>query len=45
MSASIGVEAIMRDVAGNWIVLVEQKPYTPEDFEGFEFDEDTVVAG
>lgn len=41
-----GVEAIMRDIAGNWLVLVEQKPYTPEDFEGFEFDdEETVGAG
>lgn len=27
-----GVEAIMRDNSGNWVVLVEQKPYTGEDF-------------
>jgi catechol 2,3-dioxygenase-like lactoylglutathione lyase family enzyme len=26
-----GVEAIMRDVSGNWLVLVEPKDYTPED--------------
>ena len=25
-----GVEAILRDNSGNWLVLVEQKPYTPE---------------
>jgi catechol 2,3-dioxygenase-like lactoylglutathione lyase family enzyme len=34
-----GVEAVMRDVAGNWVVLVEEKPYDPGDLEGFEFDE------
>ncbi len=28
-----GVEAIMRDNSGNWIVLVETKPYSPEDVE------------
>ena len=27
-----GIEAIMRDNSGNWLVLVEQKPYSPEDF-------------
>jgi catechol 2,3-dioxygenase-like lactoylglutathione lyase family enzyme len=27
-----GVEAIMRDNSGNWLVLVEQKPYSAEDF-------------
>jgi len=27
-----GVEAVMRDNSGNWLVLVESKPYTPEDF-------------
>jgi len=27
-----GVEAIMRDNSGNWLVLVEPKDYTPEDF-------------
>ena len=39
-----GVEAIMRDNAGNWLVLVEQKDYTPEDFEGFSFDDDGSAA-
>jgi catechol 2,3-dioxygenase-like lactoylglutathione lyase family enzyme len=27
-----GVEAVMRDVSGNWLVLVEPKEFTPEDF-------------
>ena len=27
-----GVEAVMRDNSGNWLVLVEPKSYTPEDF-------------
>jgi catechol 2,3-dioxygenase-like lactoylglutathione lyase family enzyme len=27
-----GVEAILRDNSGNWLVLVEQKPYTGEEF-------------
>lgn len=27
-----GVEAVMRDVSGNWLVLVEPREYTPEDF-------------
>jgi catechol 2,3-dioxygenase-like lactoylglutathione lyase family enzyme len=27
-----GVEAVMRDNTGNWLVLVEPKPYSPEDF-------------
>jgi catechol 2,3-dioxygenase-like lactoylglutathione lyase family enzyme len=27
-----GVEAVMRDSTGNWLVLVEPKPYTPGDF-------------
>lgn len=27
-----GVEAVMRDNAGNWLVLVEPKEFTPEDF-------------
>jgi catechol 2,3-dioxygenase-like lactoylglutathione lyase family enzyme len=26
-----GVEAVMRDVSGNWLVLVENKPFTPPD--------------
>jgi len=30
-----GVEALMRDNSGNWIVLVEPKEFTMEDFEGF----------
>ena len=27
-----GVEAILRDSSGNWLVLVEQKPYTDGEF-------------
>lgn len=27
-----GVEAVMRDNSGNWLVLVEPSEYTPEDF-------------
>jgi catechol 2,3-dioxygenase-like lactoylglutathione lyase family enzyme len=27
-----GVEAVMRDVAGNWLVLVEPRALIPEDF-------------
>jgi hypothetical protein len=27
-----GVEAILRDNSGNWLVLVERKPYSGEDF-------------
>jgi catechol 2,3-dioxygenase-like lactoylglutathione lyase family enzyme len=27
-----GVEAVIRDNSGNWIVLVEEKPYTAADF-------------
>ena len=27
-----GVEAILRDNSGNWLVLVESKPYSGEDF-------------
>src|SRR5262245_34749018 len=27
-----GVEAVMRDVSGNWLVLVEPKDFKPEDF-------------
>jgi hypothetical protein len=27
-----GVEAILRDNSGNWLVLVEDKPYTGGDF-------------
>ena len=33
-----GVEALMRDNSGNWMVLVEPREYTPEDFEGVSFD-------
>ena len=29
-----GVEALMRDNSGNWMVLVEKRDYSPEDFEG-----------
>ena len=28
-----GVEAVMRDVSGNWLVLVEPREFTPEDFD------------
>lgn len=31
-----GVEALMRDNSGNWMVLVEPREFTPADFEGFE---------
>jgi catechol 2,3-dioxygenase-like lactoylglutathione lyase family enzyme len=27
-----GVEAVMRDNSGNWLVLVEQRPFSGEDF-------------
>jgi len=27
-----GVEAIVRDISGNWLVLVEPKEFSPEDF-------------
>ena len=27
-----GIEAVLRDNSGNWLVLVEQKPYAGEDF-------------
>jgi catechol 2,3-dioxygenase-like lactoylglutathione lyase family enzyme len=27
-----GVEAVMRDETGNWLVLVEPKPFVPSDF-------------
>lgn len=30
-----GVEALMRDNSGNWVVLVEPREYTDADFEGF----------
>lgn len=33
-----GVEAIMRDPSGNWIVLVEHKEFDPTDFEDFSPD-------
>jgi catechol 2,3-dioxygenase-like lactoylglutathione lyase family enzyme len=29
-----GVEALMRDNSGNWLVLVEPREFTPADFEG-----------
>jgi catechol 2,3-dioxygenase-like lactoylglutathione lyase family enzyme len=28
-----GIEAVARDNSGNWMVLVEQRAYTPEDFD------------
>ena len=30
-----GVEALMRDNSGNWLVLVEPREFTLADFEGF----------
>ena len=33
-----GVEALMRDNSGNWMVLVEPREYTPDDFDGVSFD-------
>jgi catechol 2,3-dioxygenase-like lactoylglutathione lyase family enzyme len=27
-----GIEATMRDNSGNWLVLVEPRPFTPDDF-------------
>jgi catechol 2,3-dioxygenase-like lactoylglutathione lyase family enzyme len=33
-----GVEALMRDNSGNWMVLVQPRDYTPEDFDGVSFD-------
>jgi hypothetical protein len=27
-----GVEAVMRDASGNWLVLIEPTEFTPEDF-------------
>ena len=27
-----GVEAVIRDISGNWVVLVEPKEFTPADF-------------
>lgn len=29
-----GIEALMRDNSGNWMVLVEPREFTPEDFAG-----------
>lgn len=33
-----GVEALMRDNSGNWMVLVEPREYSPEDFDRADFD-------
>ena len=33
-----GVEALMRDNSGNWMVIVEPRDYKPEDFEGYDPD-------
>ena len=33
-----GVEALMRDNSGNWMVLVEPKAYAPSDFDGATFE-------
>jgi hypothetical protein len=32
-----GVEALMRDNSGNWLVLVEPRDFVPADFEGADF--------
>jgi catechol 2,3-dioxygenase-like lactoylglutathione lyase family enzyme len=29
-----GIEAVIRDNTGNWLVLVEPRDYSPEDFQG-----------
>lgn len=34
-----GVEAVLRDNSGNWMVMVEPREFSPEDFEGFSFDD------
>ncbi len=34
-----GVEALMRDNSGNWLVLVEAREYTEADFDGLDPDE------
>lgn len=31
-----GIEALIRDNSGNWMVLVERRDYSPEDFADFE---------
>jgi catechol 2,3-dioxygenase-like lactoylglutathione lyase family enzyme len=33
-----GVEALMRDNSGNWMVLVEPRAYSPEDFDRADVD-------
>jgi len=33
-----GVEALMRDNSGNWLVLVEHREFTPEQMAGYSFD-------
>lgn len=33
-----GVEALMRDNSGNWLVLVEPREFTPEQMAGYEFE-------
>ena len=33
-----GVEALMRDNSGNWMVIVEPRDYRPEDFDRADFD-------
>ena len=33
-----GVEAVIRDVSGNWLVLVEPKEFQPDDFENYKFE-------
>ena len=31
-SRPYGVEAVARDNSGNWIVMIESRPFTPADF-------------
>src|SRR6185369_4092909 len=33
-----GVESVIRDNSGNWLVLVEPKEFKPEDFDGYSFE-------
>ena len=40
-----GVEALLRDNSGNWMVLVEPRDYSPEDFEGTDSADPGSPAG
>ncbi len=39
-----GVEALIRDNTGNWIVLVEQREWTPEQMSDFVGDDPSVLS-